>query len=179
MSEELSRSEIEEILNKDSEIVAVHWPKEYTFGNVNKALWSKDVDKREKRIHLLEEYLMRPCIEDTFEGDLLARKQWKEKHREGEWGVYWLWYKDQDALRWGAMRVIPSFCEGLLDDYIGPDKDALQSEIPKVRQLVPKTFQEYDSNSTAKKIEIVVDVKEAVYRVLQQFYVESPASSPN
>lgn len=172
---ELSRAQVEKILKRDPEIVAVHWPREWQFGKVNLALWSQDEEERERHIHLLEEeYLRRPCIEDTFGGDYLARKKWKGKYREGEWGIWWLYLRDQDALRYGTMRTIPHFCGGLLDNYVGSDAELIQPEVAKLKLIVPKIFQEYDANSTTRKIELVGELKDTLYGLLQYFYESVP-----
>jgi len=127
-----SKENIEEILKIDPEIVAIHWPEALFFGSVNKALWSQNAEVREKHIHLVEEYMGMPCIEDTFEGDYFARKKWRGTYRKGKQSALWLYYKDSDALRWGTMRTIPYFCNTLLKDYVGNKAELIKSRILKV-----------------------------------------------
>ncbi len=171
---EYNRQEVEEILRRDPEIVAIHWPPDWEFGEINRDLWTAGIDNKVRTAKGIELFLAKPCIEDTFGPDFWGRIDRKQKMIDGmteQEGALWLFLRDHDALRYGNLGRIAGAAEGLFEDYSGGNREEMEPQVQRLRSITPPNRVQYDMLTTRQKIELVGQLKETAFRILQNFYM--------
>ena len=174
MSKRSGISKIEELLLKDSHIVAIHHADDYDIPEINIALWSSE-DRESCKIFLngCIEYLNSPCIEDDFGSNHDARRAWKtDSSRPKKVKEYY----SKNALKYNKFVNISDALYELLRRYDGTNKRKFERLDSAVRKEIPASKDEYDMLATQQKIGVVKNVKDRLYDVLQFLSEQSPPS---
>lgn len=168
MSEELSISEIEKILLKDSHIVTIHSAREWAIPEIDYSFFKPESQEKAKEcVAALERYLDCPLIEDDFE-DHNSRRTWRDR-LEKQYDWFHEFYNN-NALKIAktteisiAFFRLESYCTNLI-------KKSFQELNQKRSQLSKNKI--YSSRSTQEKIDYVNEVKVIIYDALKLFSVK-------
>jgi hypothetical protein len=165
MGEELSISQMEQILLEEPHIVAIHQPEEWKIPKIDRRILSYDSEYNP--IDSLEGYLRMRCIEDDFGGNHAARREWKTKmSRKYDWFIDYLM---SNALRFGnRIPTIVNDLSILKMTYKGSDQDKFQDKCDEIYESFVQPSK--SAVAYAKKIQ------QAIYDLLFFLSEQSPAT---